>query len=60
MHFFENELFLITAVQQRQLVDAVRCRKLFSGLIGMFVFGILQIPIGALHFLPSAWLWASF
>jgi len=34
------------AVQQRQYVDAVRCRTFLSGSISMFVFDILQIPTG--------------
>jgi hypothetical protein len=45
-YIFENALLPTTAVQQRQYVDRVRCRKLFSGLIIMFVFDILEIPSG--------------
>jgi hypothetical protein len=32
------------ALQQRQHVDAVRCRTCFSGMISIFVFDILRIP----------------
>jgi hypothetical protein len=31
-------------MQQRQNLDAVGCRTIFSGLLSMFVFDILQIP----------------
>jgi len=41
---FENQLLRTTAVQQRQHVGAAGCRAFFSGLIGIFVFDVLQIP----------------
>jgi len=34
------------AVQQRQHVDALVCLTCFSGLIGVYVFDILQTPSG--------------
>ena len=37
--------FPTTAVQQRTYIDAVWCLTFCSGLIGVFVFDILQIPI---------------
>jgi len=38
---FENELLPPAAFQQRQHVDAVQCRKYFSGLISMLVFDMV-------------------
>jgi hypothetical protein len=43
------QLFLSTSVQQRLHVVAVGCRILFSGLLGMLIFDILQIPNGCSH-----------
>jgi hypothetical protein len=43
IYIFENELLPTAAIRQGQHLDAVRCRTLFSGLISMFVFDILQI-----------------
>jgi hypothetical protein len=44
---FENELFITTAVQQGQHVDAVGCRTFcFTWLISMFDFDLMQIPTG--------------
>ena len=40
---------MTAAVQQRQHVDAVGCHRLFSGLIAMFVFGILRTATGGIH-----------
>ena len=40
---FENLLLPPTMVEQGKHVDVVKCRTLFSGLISMFVFDILQI-----------------
>jgi len=37
-------------------VDAEGCRIYFGGLISMFVFDILQIPMGALHTDATLWL----
>jgi len=45
IYVLENEFFLTTALQQRKCVDAVECFTFCSGLIGVFVFDILQIPI---------------
>ena len=42
-------LFLSTSVQQRPHVVAVWCRILFSGLLGMLFFDILQIPSVCSH-----------
>ena len=47
---FLNEFGPSTAVQQRQHVDAVRCRTFFSGVISMSVFHILQIPTRRIQF----------
>jgi hypothetical protein len=44
LYIFLNELYPTTLVQQRQNVDAVRCRTFFSWLINIFVFDILQVP----------------
>jgi hypothetical protein len=48
-HIFENELFTAAAVQQRQQVGAVGCRRMFGGLIGMFVFGVLRTATGGIQ-----------
>ena len=40
------KLFPNTAVQQRQHVDVVNCHKLFSRVLGVSVFDILQIHSG--------------
>jgi hypothetical protein len=47
-YIFENQLCPTMAVQQRQHVDVIGCGMIFSGLIGMFVFHILQISSGCI------------
>jgi hypothetical protein len=39
-------------VQHRQYVNAVGIPTFFSGLIGMFVFDVLQIPSGCRKIAP--------
>ena len=48
--YIENELFLSTAVQRRQHVDAVGPHVSFSGLVIVFVCDILKILVGASKF----------
>ena len=38
-----------TAVRQRQNLNATRCWTFFSGLISVFVFGILRFPSGCIQ-----------
>jgi hypothetical protein len=48
IHFWKKELFPTTAAQQRQRVDSIGSR-IFSGLISIFIFNILQIPCVSNH-----------
>ena len=63
-HIFENELFLTTAVQQRQQVDSVGCCTVFSGLISSLSLIICKFLVGtstciAAHWLQTVWLEAG-
>ena len=49
IYIFEKELFTAAAVQQRQHVGAAGCHRLFSGLIGLFVLGILRTATGGIQ-----------
>jgi hypothetical protein len=57
-YIFEHELFPTAAVQQRQHVDALGCRTIFSGLSSRSVFDILQIPSGCIAHTCTPWLGA--
>jgi hypothetical protein len=65
IYTFLKMSFQIMAFQQRQHGDALGCRTLWSELINMFVFDVLQICSGRIRFDKSAlrtlatpWLWA--
>ena len=53
-YLVENLLFPTTAVQQRQHVDAVGIRTVFSRLISVFVFNVLYIPTGCIKLVVGA------
>jgi hypothetical protein len=53
--YFFKWVFFNGGSTKKQLVDASGCRTFLSGLIGMSVFDILQIPSGSVH-ICSAWI----
>jgi len=44
-----DEFWPVTAVEQRQPVDAARCLTFVNGLVGLFIFDIPQIPSGSIR-----------